>query len=62
MDTQRVEVFHVTYGDTVVETVAYHFVFHLFPAFQALFNQHLRRERESFFSQYVQFFFIVAET
>ena len=62
MDTQRVEVFHVTYGDTVVETVAHHFVFHFLPAFQTLFHQHLRRERESFLGQYVQFFFVVAET
>ena len=62
MDTQRVEVFHVADRDTVVETVAYYFVFYFLPAFQALFYQNLRRERECFFSQYVQFFFVIAET
>ena len=32
MDTQRIEVFHITNGDTVIETVTYHFIFHFFPA------------------------------
>ena len=62
MDTQWVEVFHVTYGNTVVKTVTHYFVFYFFPAFQTLFYQYLRRERECFFCQYIQLFFVVAET
>ncbi len=61
MDTQRVEVFHVTNCDTVVVTVAHHLIFNLFPSLQALFNEHLWWEWECLFSQFVQFFFIVAE-
>ena len=61
MDAQRVEIFHVTHRDTVVEAVANYFVFHFLPAFQALLHQYLGREREGFFDQHVQFFFIVAE-
>ena len=41
MDAQRVEVLHITYGDTVVETVAYHLILYLLPAFQRLLYQHL---------------------
>jgi len=61
MDTQRVEVLHVADRDTVVETVAHHLIFHFFPSLQTLFHQHLRREREGFFNQYIQFLLIVAE-
>ena len=62
MDTQRVEVFHVTNSDTVVEAVAHNLIFHFLPSLQTLFNQDLRRERESFFGKHVKFFFVVAET
>ena len=62
MDTQRVKVLHVTYSDAVIITVADHFIFHLLPAFQTLFHQYLRREREGLFSQNIQFLFIVTET
>ena len=41
MDSQGVEVFHITNRNTVVETVAYHFVFNLFPAFETLLHQYL---------------------
>ena len=41
MDSQGVEVFHITNRNTVVETVTYHFVFHLFPAFETLLHQYL---------------------
>ena len=62
MDAQRVEVLHITNGDAIVETVAYHLIFHLFPALQAFLNQYLRREREGLLDQCVKFFLIVAET
>ena len=41
MDAQRVKVFHIADGDTVVVTVAHHLVFYLFPSLQTLFHQHL---------------------
>ena len=61
MDAQRIEVLHITDRDAVVETIPHHFIFHFFPPLQALFHQHLGREREGFFNQHVQFFLIVAE-
>ena len=61
MDAQRVEVFHVANSDAVVVTVAHHLIFNFLPAFKALFNQHLRREREGFLGQSVELFFIVTE-
>ena len=61
VDTERVEVFHVADRDAVVEAVAHHFILHFFPAFQALFDQDLRRERESLLGQFVEFGFVVAK-
>ena len=61
MDTQRVEVLHVTYGDTVVVTVAHHLVLYLLPTLQGLLYQHLWRERECLLSQGVQLFLIITE-
>ena len=62
MNAQRVKVLHITNGDAVIITVTDHFILHFLPAFQTLFHQHLRREREGFFGQNIQFFFIIAET
>ena len=62
VDAQRVEVLHVAHRDAVVEAVAHHLVFHLFPSLQALFHKHLRGEREGFLGQHVQFFLIIAES
>ena len=61
MDTQRVEVLHVTNGDTVVKAVAHHLILHFFPSTQGFFHKHLRGEGESFLNQHIQFFFIVTE-
>ena len=61
MDAKRIEVLHVTYGDTIVITVAHHLVFNLLPAFQTLLHQHLWGERESLLGQFVEFLLIVAE-
>ena len=41
VDTQRVEVLHITYGDAVVVSVAHHLVFDFFPALEALLYKHL---------------------
>ena len=61
VDAQGVEVFHVADRDTVVETVAHHFILHFFPALEALFHQHLRREGKGLFGQHIQFSLVVAE-
>ena len=44
MDSQWVEVLHVTNCDTVVVTVANYLIFNLLPALQALLYQYLWRE------------------
>ena len=44
MDAQWIEVFHVTYGDTVVVTVTNHLVLNLLPTLQTLLYQYLWRE------------------
>ena len=61
MDAQRVEVFHITNGDTVVETVTHHLILYLFPSLQRLLYQHLWREGESLLSLCQQLLLIVAE-
>ena len=62
MNTQRVEIFHITNCDTVVETVAHHFIFHFFPTTKRFFHQYLRRERERFFYKNIQLLFVITET
>ena len=58
---QRVEVLHVADGDAVVEAVAHHLVLHLFPAFERLLHQHLRREREGLLGESHKLLGVVAE-
>ena len=62
VDAERVKVFHVADRDAVVEAVAHYFILHFFPALQALFDQNLRRERESLLGQFVEFGLIVAKS
>ena len=62
MDSQWVEVLHVTNCDTVVVTVANHLILNLFPALQALLYQYLWRERKSLLSEFVQLLLVVSET
>ena len=61
MDTERIEVLHVTNGDTVVIAVAHHLVFYLLPALQRLLYQHLWREGKGFLCQAVKLLLIIAE-
>ena len=61
MDAQRVEILHVTNGDTVVVPVAHDLIFDLFPSLQGLLYQHLRREREGFLRKGIQLLLVVAE-
>ena len=44
MDTEWVEVLHITDGDTVVVAVTYDFVLDFLPALEALLYEDLRRE------------------
>ena len=46
MDTERVEVLHITDGDTVVVAVTYDLVLDFLPAFEALLYEDLRGEGE----------------
>ena len=32
VNSERIEILHITHGDAIVVTVAYHLVFHFFPA------------------------------
>ena len=62
MDTQWVEVLHVTNCDTVVVAVAHYLILYLLPSLQTLLYQHLRRERESLLGELNEFFFVICET
>ena len=46
MDAQRVEVLHITDGDTVVVTVPHHLVFNFFPSLEGLLDKNLGRVGE----------------
>ncbi len=41
MDTDRIDIFHITYGDAVACAVPHHFVLDLFPAADTSFYQNL---------------------
>ena len=60
--TQRIEIFHVAYGDAIVISVAYHLVLDFFPAFERFFDKHLRGKGQSFLRQSPQFFGIIAKS
>ncbi len=62
MDTQRVKVFHAGYCEAMVVSVADHFKFDFFPAFQRFFYQNLFRESKGAFSQFQEFFFVGTDT
>ena len=62
MDTKRVEVLHVTDGDTVVVRIAHHFVLNLLPTLQRLFDEDLRRQGQRSRSHVTELFFVVGKT
>ena len=62
MNAQRVEILHIADRDTVVISVAHHFVFYLFPALERFLYQYLRRERECFLHHRIQFLLVIAKT
>ena len=61
MNAEGIEVLHVTDRDTVVVAVAHYLILYLFPPFERLFDQHLRREGKGFLAQRIELFFVVAE-
>ena len=61
MDTERVEVLHITDGDTVVVAVTYDLVLDFLPALEALLYEDLRGEGEGLATQFVKLSFVVAE-
>ena len=61
MDTEWVEVLHITDGDTVVVAVTYDLVLDFLPALEALLYEDLRGEGEGLATQFVKLSFVVAE-
>ena len=62
MNAEGIEILHVTNGDAVIETVAYHLILDFLPAFKALLDKNLRREGKGFFSLCEQLLLVIAET
>ena len=64
MNTDRVDVFHITDSDGGIVFVTNYFVFNLFEAFYRLFNQYLmyRREGESITHQLAKLGFVFGKT
>ena len=61
MDAERIKVLHITDGDAVVVSVSHHLVLDLLPAAQALLNQELWGEGESFLRKDSELLIIVTE-
>ena len=47
MHTHRIDIFHITYSDTVSCTVPHYFIFNFFPACDAAFHQNLSHTAET---------------
>ncbi len=62
MDSERIEVFHITHRNAIVVGVTYDFIFDFFPALQRFFDQQLRRISKRFFGEHFQFGRIIAES
>ena len=62
MDSQRVEVLHITHRNAVVITVTDHFVFNLLPALERLFHKDLPGIAERCRCHFFQFTVIGTET
>ena len=64
MDSNRVNIFHITDGDGCVVTVTHDFVFNLFISLNAFFNQHLmdRRQLQGVFHDRAKGFFVSGKT
>src|SRR5574344_1408907 len=62
VNTKWVEIFHITYSNTVIIAVANNLIFYFFPAFQTFLYQNLWRKRESFFTNNVQFLLVISKS
>ena len=64
VDADRVDVFHITDSDSSVVSIAHHFVFDFFEAFDTLFYEHLvyRRKSEGIAHDFAEFLFVVGKT
>ena len=62
MDSQRIEIFHVTYRDAVVVLVTHHLIFYLFPSLDGFLHKDLTGIRKGIVCQLVEFLFIGAES
>ena len=64
MDSHRIDIFHIADGDGCVVTVTHDFVFNLFIALNAFFNQNLmdRRQLQGVFHDRAKGFFVSGKT
>ncbi|KAH3675308.1 hypothetical protein OGATHE_001648 [Ogataea polymorpha] len=62
VDSQRIEILHVTDGDTVVESVTNNLVLNFLPALHRLFHKHLGRGSKGLLTQGHELLFIIGET
>ena len=58
MDAQRVEVFHTSYGETMVIRIADDLELDFFPTFQGFFHQDLRCESKGTTGQFDETFLV----
>ena len=61
MDTKRIEILHIANSDTIIMSIANHFIFYLFPSFQTFLYKNLWRKGKSFLCQYIQFVLVITE-
>lgn len=62
VNTHRIEVLHVTNGDTVVIDISDDFVLNLFPAFEGFLDENLRAGRQSFDYQLFELLIIIGKS
>ncbi|MPM33851.1 hypothetical protein SDC9_80432 [bioreactor metagenome] len=63
MNTDRVEVFHVTDGNAVIISITDYFIFYFFPACNTAFNQCLADKAvfQAFVDDFIKFFFVACD-
>ena len=64
MYTDRIDIFHVTHGDTVAVRITHYLILDLFPACDTTLNQHLAYtgKTKSICKDLLQFFLIVCDS
>ena len=61
MDAKWIKILHIADRDTVIITVAHHFILYLLPSLQRFFYQHLWRECKGFLGEFIQLSLIITE-